>query len=81
MLLLEKYYTYLCENGNQEEVGSASQNIITLMYGMKINIESTCRHQIFLENLAGAKFTLARLTPTNDAAKYNGLRTHLQMEQ
>lgn len=84
MDILHKYIeVFLKDNASDEEIGTASEFIVALLYGAKPNDTSLfkCRYISFVKQSKNTRFQLSLLPPTAESAKLHGKRVYLQMQQ
>ncbi|CAL1681239.1 unnamed protein product [Lasius platythorax] len=81
----EDMTVFLDKNASEEAIGTASEKIIAILYGAKINdtclANNKCRFICFAKQFKKSTFTPSCLPPTADAARLHGKRVYYQIQQ
>lgn len=80
--LEENAAVFLDPNATPEQVAEAGESFLVSLYGGNYKTQNLndLRFQLFARAAAKTNFNLARLPPTQDAARFHSLRTHNQVK-
>ena len=81
--LVDLATVFLLPDASHEAIARAGEKCLVALYGGDDNHDSLhgLRYQLFVKTAANAKVNLARLPPTEEAARYHAYRTYHQVQK